>query len=92
MKERFIDIQWDILKKVSERNSYHRWKEHLENEGWSDEDPILNDFVKKEEKLNNEINVLKQELIQELIELNNQEELDYIKKENELFFNFLNII
>ena len=87
IEDRTIEIKWELMKKVSERNSCYDWRKHLCDEGWSEEDPLLKDFLNKGDNLNNNIQNLKQELI----ELACIEDMEYIQKENEVFFKLLNI-
>ena len=92
-QKRKLEIKIELVKMVQEREILDNKREYkIMYEEMDPYEPEVEELLEKWEQMGEEINNLKQELIElDSYKTDNKEDLDYIKKDDDLFLRLLNL-
>ena len=92
-QKRKLEIKIELVKMVQEREILDNRREYkIMYEEMEPYEPEVEELLEKWEQMGEEINNLKQELIElDSYKTDNKEDLDYIKKDDDLFLRLLNL-
>ena len=92
-QKRKLEIKIELVKMVQEREILDNKREYkIMYEEMEPYEPEVEELLEKWEQMGEEINNLKQELIElDSYKTDNKEDLDYIKKDDDLFLRLLNL-